>query len=130
MNKIIKISLSTIVLFVLLGLFGVHTPIVAKYIRSQIEPGMTRDEVVSIVVTNSITKPDACFWEVDGDNKPFISKRAICNPPEETYMVSGQTKGIKLTVLFMGPGFLHNDFSVKFDSSGKVVVISEIKQWD
>jgi hypothetical protein len=129
MKKYIKPILILLFVIVLLWIFGLQVPFIASKARDRIEKGMTISKVVEIVTSYS-KKPDICTWEKEGVDRAILSSRKQCNFPVQDVPLSSDGKSIKLTVVFMGPAFLHNDFKIYFDSSGSVLSISEVKHLD
>lgn len=128
-KKYVKLALVVLFVIVLLWIFGLQVPFIANKARDRVEKGMTIMKVVEIVTSYS-KKPDMCRWEKEGVAGLIYSSRKQCNFSVRDIPLSKHGNAIKLTVLFMGPAFLHNDFQIYFDSSGIVLSITEVKHWD
>lgn len=103
-----------------------HVPYYADMAHARIKHGMQINDVAQ-VLTDLAVKPTLCEWRRMDDQEYFASTRNGCQAPANLNPSQYKTE---LTVLFMGPGFLHNDFTVKFDKGGSVSDISELKHWD
>jgi len=128
MKKPAKISLGIVIIIAILFFFGLHTPFLLKGIKKQIRPGQSIEQVLD-VLNRAGKKPDLCCWEVQGIEDYLCSDPKTCKFPADQIQVKGMEQ-TRLTVLFMGPGFMHNDFHITFNSDGLVASISDVKQWD
>lgn len=128
MKKHVKVSFGIAILICILYFFILRTPLIINKIKNKIKTGQSVEQVLSIL-NSSGKKPDLCCWQAQGTNDYICSNPKICDFPVDEVNFDGKTK-IRLTVLFMGPGFIHNDFHILFDSTGTVVSISEVKRWD
>ena len=123
---------ASIVIAILIGIiyfFILRTPLIVNRIKNQIKAGQLVEKVMSIL-NSSGKKPDLCCWQAQGTNEYICSNPKICDLPTDDVKFDGSGSKIRLTVLFMGPGFIHNDFHILFDSTGIVVSISEVERWD
>lgn len=127
--KYIKLALIIFIVAIILWDIGIQVPFIANQARSQIKKSMSIAEVTGIL-TSYAKPPDICSWEKENADKPIFSTRKQCDFPKEAFLLEKGGKNIKLSITFMGPGFLHNDFQVIFDSSGYVLAVSEVKHWD
>ncbi len=130
-DKDIKVPFFTTAVCVIpiVYVFGVHVPFIANHARDQIKPGQSVNQVIDVVTSYS-KKPDLCSWRVKGDKDGFLSKRRECNFSSTKIALADNRKEFRLMVLFMGPGYLHNDFYVDFSSNGRVMSMSEVHHWD
>ena len=129
MKKNAKISLGIIVIIAIISLFSLRTSLIIKSIKKQIKPGQSVAEVMDVL--NGAGKiPDLCCWQIQGSDGNICSNAKNCEFPDEKIQLNKIDKEIQLTVLFMGPGFMHNDFHVTFTGDGLVDSISDLKQWD
>lgn len=103
-----------------------HVPYFAKKVHTGIQKGMTATEVVKII-TNSAIKPTLCHWRHEGSVKILASNREDCQIPSG---LDKSRSNVELTILYMGPGFMHNDFKVTFSDGRIVAAITEFRQWD
>ena len=110
------------------------SPAKAEKMHQQIKIGMSVSEVLDILDKN------------EGRHQYLIKLcREENNCEEEMYKLTEfikTTNGVinrkinyssfeaKILVLFMGPGFLKNDFWVYFDSENKVKSTTPVKHWD
>jgi len=129
MKKPTKISLVIVILIGILYFFGLHTPFIVNRVKKQIKSGQSVNQVMDIL-NSSRKKPDLCCWQTHGTKDYICSDPKSCDFPEDQIKFIGTEKEIRLTVLFMGPGFIHNDFHITFDGDGMVVSISDVKRWD
>ena len=109
----------------ILSLFQCHVPYLAKNTYEELKVGMTVNDVMSSV-NNGLIKPTLCSWSYDGNNENISSNSNECAIPKGIEINDRVTE---LTILYMGPGFLHNDFDVIFNS-GAVINVTEFRQWD
>jgi hypothetical protein len=129
MKKPIKISLAIVILIWILYIIGLHKPFVVNRVRKQIKQGQSIDQVIGIL-SNARQRPDLCCWQIAGTKDPICSVRKNCDFPKDKIMLNSEEQEIQLSVLFIGSSFSHNNFHVMFDSTGKVVSVSDIKRWD
>ena len=129
MKKPAKISLGIVIIIAMLFFFGLRTPLIVKGIKKQIKPGQSVEQVMD-VLNHDGKKPDLCCWQVQGTNDYICSDPKTCEFPQDQIQFKDMQQETRLTVLFMGPGFLHNDFHITFNSDGLVVSISDNKRWD
>ena len=129
MKKPAKISLGIVIIIAILFFFGLRIPLIVKGIKKQIKPGQSIGQVLD-VLNRAGKKPDICCWEVQGIEDYLCSDPKTCEFPADQIPVKGMEQEIRLTVLFMGPGFMHNDFYITFNGDGLVASISDVKQWD
>ncbi len=129
MKKYIKISIIILIIFGLLYTFDVHIPLLANNIQKQIVKGQSVNQVIEIL-TSYIIKPDLCCWRIDGAKDPVCSNRRQCDFPMDEIFLKDDGNNFELKILFMGPGFLHNDFNISFNSVGDVVSVSKVRHWD
>ena len=129
MKKPAKISLGIVIIFAILFFFGLRTPFLVKGIKKQIQAGQSVEQVMA-VLNRAGKKPDLCSWQVQGTNDYICSDPKTCEFPRDQIQFNRMEQEILLTVLFMGPGFMHNDFHVTFTGDGLVAFISDLKQWD
>ncbi|MFQ5994161.1 MAG: hypothetical protein ACE5K1_03630 [Acidiferrobacterales bacterium] len=126
MKKYVKPTLVTLVLIAgLLWISGAHVPYIANHARNQLKEGLLVNQVTEIV-TSYNTKPNFCIWRLTGTKAPIFSRKRECNFPDE---VRENGNEFQLTVVFMGPIYLHNDFDVHFSGGGKVISVSETRHW-
>jgi hypothetical protein len=126
MKRLAKYILSFVFVVLVLGLMQCHVPYFARKVHKGIEKGMTASEVVKIV-TDSVIKPTLCHWRHEGGEKYLASKREDCQIPSG---IDISRSNVELTILYMGPGFMHNDFKVTFSDGRIVTAITEFRQWD
>jgi hypothetical protein len=129
MKKPTKISLGVLVLIAVLYFFVLRTPVVVNGIKKQIIPGQSVEQVMDIL-NSSRKKPDLCCWQIQGTKDYICSDPKTCEFPEDQIQFNDMEQKTRLTVLFMGPGFMHNDFHVTFNEKGMVASISDLKRWD
>ena len=127
MNDIVARATITEV-FVLVTLLSVVTackgPSQAKAMREQIRVGMSYQEVASLLRSNE-----------DGHYFVKISDQDQVRPFAEFEKIVEESRGkkdtrISVNVLFMGPGYLHNEFDIVFGGDGMVEEVTPLKQWD
>ena len=128
MKKHKRILIAALIIIGFLALFGIHVPFIAGHIHKQIKVGQSVEEVTGIV-SGFIRKPDASSWRVEGTETRFYAGRQ-CTFPSDKIKFDGKTDNINLELCYVGPGFLKNDFYVTFNGYGKVVFVSDIRQWD
>ena len=99
-------------------------PSQAKALKQQIKPGMSAAEVASLLRSN---KDGRYLVKVSGRNqvRPFVEFEKILSETSKQ-----KDTRIVVNVLFMGPGFLHNEFDIILDTEGKVKSVTSLKQWD
>ena len=129
MTKYLKPTISIAVVVWILWIFGVHVPLVANRARDQIKKGMPINQVTEIVMSHA-KKPDLCDWEIENSKKTILSSRGHCDFPKQDIPLGDGGKSFKLTTLYMGPGYLHNDFKILFDNHGMMLAVSEVRHWD
>jgi hypothetical protein len=129
MKKPIKISSGIVIIIAVLYYFGLRTPLLVNGIKKQIKPGQSVEQVIT-VLNGAAKKPDICCWQMQGTQDYICSDPKTCDFPEDQIKFIGRQQKIRLTVLFMGPGFLHTDFHVTFYGDGMVASISEVERWD
>lgn len=129
MKRPIKFSLAIVILIWMLYILGLHKPFIVNCVRKQIKPGQSIDQVIDIL-SNARQNPDLCCWQIAGTKDPICSDRKNCDFPEGQINLNGVEQALQLSVLFIGPGFSHNNFQVIFDSVGNVVSVSGVKRWD
>ena len=85
---------------------------------------------VRAIITGYSEKPDACFWTRAVSGRVIAATHPLCPLPaaKETRTKEGGTW--RLGVLYMGPGFLHNDFDVRFDGANAVLSVPGVRHWD
>jgi len=113
----------------ILWIAGVGAPLVAERARSKIAEGMSVGEVRAII-TGYSEKPDVCFWTRAGSERVVAATHPVCPLPAAKEMRTTEGGTLRLQVLYMGPGFLHNDFDVRFDSANAVLSVSNVRHWD
>ena len=129
MKKPTKISLAIVILMGILYFFGLHTPFIVNRVKKQIKSGQSVNQVMDIL-NSSRKKPDLCCWQIQGTKDYICSDPKSCDFPIDQIKFIGTDQETRLTVLFMGPGFIHNDFHVTFGGNGMVASISDVKRWD
>ena len=129
MKKPAKISLGIVVIVAILFFLGLRTPFLIKGIKKQINPGQSVEQVMD-VLNRAGKKPDLCCWQVQGTEDYICSDPKTCEFPQDQIQLKNMEQEIRLTVLFMGPGFMHNDFHITFNGDGLVASISDVKRWD
>ena len=125
MKKYAKYLAGILLLACLAFLMQCHVPYFAGNVYEKIKPGMNLEEVTSIVNEGTI-KPKICSWSYGDEEKFLASEKDTCNIPNALNL---EKKDIALYVLYMGPGFLHNDFTVYF-TSGLTSKITDMRHWD
>jgi hypothetical protein len=129
MKKPAKISLGIVIIIAILFFFGLRTPFLIKGIKKQINPGQSVEQVMDVL--NRVgKKPDLCCWQVQGTEDYICSDPKTCEFPQDQIQLKNMEQEIRLTVLFMGPGFMHNDFHITFNGDCLVASISDVKRWD
>ena len=96
----------------------------AESLQKQIKPGMTAAEVADLLRSNK-----------DGHYNVKISGKDEIMPFSEFEKVFEKIREqedthVAVNVLFMGPGFSHNEFDILLDSEGKVESVTPLKKWD
>lgn len=129
MKKPIKISIGIVIIIAILYFFGLRTPLMINGIKKQIKAGQSVEQVMDIL-NEAGKKPDLCCWRIQGTKDYICSDPKKCDFPKDQIQLNDREQKIRLTVLFMGPGFMHNDFHVTFSGVGMVVSISDVKRWD
>ena len=129
MKKPAKISLGIVIIIAMLFFFGLRTPLIVKGIKKQIKPGQSVEQVMD-VLNRAGKKPDLCCWQVQGTKDYICSDPKTCEFPQDQIQFKNMAQDIRLTVLYMGPGFMHNDFHITFNAVVLVSSISDIKRWD
>ena len=127
MKKPVKFSI--FFLLVVSGAFTIWCYMPYYYscvMHARIKQGMPINDVLQ-VLTDAAVKPTLCQWRHQESQEYFSSNRNECRIPDNIDPSRFKTE---LTVLFMGPGFLHNDFTVNFEIGGSVSDVSELKHWD
>ena len=119
MKKPAKISLGIVIIIAILFFFGLRTPLIVNGIKKQIKPGQSVEQVMD-VLNRAGKKPDLCCWQVQGTNDYICSDPKTCEFPQDQIRFNSMEQEIRLTVLFMGPGFIHNDVHVTFNGYGLV----------
>lgn len=128
----IALILSALVLVGGVGyVFGCQEPVRIYLVHDAVRSGMTMNEVDvalaefdGLFVRKTLLDDDGAssfcggFQVVQGEVRPFERVAAGCPP------------AVEITVLLMGPGFLHNDFQVRTDDRGRVVSVSDVRHWD
>lgn len=117
------------VIFVAFALMvGCHMPLVARYAHSKIKIGMSANEVKSSL---SGLGQYHLYCETDKDEKDnAIFDDDKCFELILTLPNQQEIKSVKMSVLFMGPVFWHNDFFITFGKDGKVNDITPVRGWD
>jgi hypothetical protein len=54
----------------------------------------------------------------------------VCPLPAAQALHAKEGGNLRLQVLYMGAGFLHNDFDVQFASTNVVLSVSKVRPWD
>jgi hypothetical protein len=129
MKKILKGPLLIAILIGILFIIGQRTPVIAMRVKKQIKPGQSVNQVIEIL-NNAGKKPHLCCWQTAGIEDPICSNPKRCDFPGEKIKLNKVEQEVQLSVLYMGMGFLHNEFHVIFDGVGKVVFVSDVKRWD
>ena len=129
MKKTLKGPLLIAILIGILFIVGQRTPVIANRVKNQIKPGQSVDQVIEIL-NNARKKPHRCCWQTAGIKDPICSNPKRCNFPGEKIEFNGMQQEVQLTVLYMGMGFLHNEFHIIFDIAGNVAFVSDEKRWD
>ena len=126
MRKPAKFAIFFLLAVLVAYLMRCHIPYYAGTLHARIKPGMQASDVVRIL-NDAALKPALCDWRRKEGQEYFSSNRNECRLPENIDLSQFETE---LTVLFMGPGFLHNEFTVNFEKGGAVSAVSELKHWD
>ncbi len=104
-----------------------HAPFVARYANGKIKNGMTISEVKQSL--NGLGKYHI-YCEVDKKGQvDTLFDDAKC---EEVIsgVLNQHTDNVRMTVIFMGPVFLKNDFCINFGGDGKVKAVTVVRSWD
>ena len=125
-----NISIVTYVVTTLMAILTVMSiiscggPSHAKALQQKLKPGMSAPEVASVLRAN---KDGHYSVEVSGRNqvRPFTEFEKILSEISKE-----KDARISINVLFMGPGYLHNEFDVILNSEGIVTSVTSLKQWD
>jgi hypothetical protein len=125
MKKYVKYLAGILLLACLAFLMQCHVPYFASNVYEKIKPGMKINEVTSLVNEGTL-KPNTCLWSYGDEEKVLASEKHTCNIPGALNL---EKKNIALYVLYMGPGYQHNDFTVYF-SSGLTSEITDMRHWD
>jgi len=129
MKKPAKISLGIVIIIGILFFFGLRTPLIVNSMKKQIKPGQSIEQVMEML-NKSGKQPDLCCWQIQGTPEPVCSDPKSCQYPVDHIQFNDRGQETGLTVLYMGPGFIHNDFQVVFNGDGVVESISDVKSWD
>ena len=107
----------------------VDVPFSVVRIQKQFKSGQTTAEVAEIIKTARI-QPDICWWIIEGKEKPILSEKGDYEFPFDKITSSEKGGNFRMHLGYVGPGFLKNDFEIKFNISGNVVSVSDVKRWD
>ncbi|MBW2610884.1 MAG: hypothetical protein JRE12_00775 [Deltaproteobacteria bacterium] len=117
--------------FIVIGMFytcGLHVPFFVKNIHKQIKQGQSVDQAVNILNGSAIS-PDLCCWQII-EAEPLCSDSEFCIFPTNKIILNDTGPNFRLNVVYMGPGYMHNEFHVNFDSKGIVTTVTDIRKWD
>lgn len=107
---------------------GFHIPFIANYIQQKIKSGMTADEVESILKNQKISRHyESCQITINNENKDYFSS---CLEKINDLSRAKTNFTAEVSITFMGPAFIHNDFTITFNKEGKVEAVSSAKHWD
>ena len=133
MKKTKLFLLTHLLLILLVYLIGCSSD-KAEKVHQQIKIGMSAGEVLNILSKNEgrhkywiklCNKKDICEDKMYKPTEFIETINAIIN---RNVNYSGYEA--KIIVLFIGPGFLKNDFEVHFNPEGKVKLTTPVRHWD
>ena len=120
----VKATVIIVVLILLALPAGCQSPFVARYAQGKIQNGMTASEVNKVVTD-------------------LGAREVFCNIKQEELIIGQKCVDLidslasqdsidkaEMTVLFMGPVFLKNDFNVIFGKDRKVLSKTAVRSWD
>ena len=129
MKKYRTLIIVVCIIMVLLAVFGILIPFVVVHIQKQIKVGKHAAEVAEVIADYKI-QPDLCLWRFEGREKPVFSNRTQCEFPSDKIPLDGNGSNSELMLVYVGPGFLKNEFIVNFNNVGNVISVSDARRWD
>jgi hypothetical protein len=118
------VVIAPVIILALINISSCGGPSRAKALQRQLKPGMSAAEVALLLRSK---KDGRYFVKVSGRNqvRPFVEFETVLSETSKQ-----KDTRIVVNVLFMGPGFLHNEFDIILDSEGKVKSVTSLEQWD
>ena len=129
MKKYRTLIIVACIIVVFLAVFGIHIPFVVVHIQKQIKVGESVAEVVDVIADYKI-QPDICSWQFEETEKFVFSYRKKCEFPSDKIPLDGNGRNFEQLLVYVGPGFLKNDFIVTFNNVGNVISVSDVRRWD
>jgi len=133
MKKVKLILLIHFLLLLLVYLTGCSSN-KAEKVHQQIKINMSVNEVLNILSKNEGRHQywiKLCSKENICEDKIYALKEFIETTNEIiNKKINYSSYEAKIIVLFIGPGFLKNDFEVYFNSECKVKLITPVRHWD
>lgn len=113
---------------------GCLNPLRIYHVRNKIKVGISVSAVLDILAKN---KGHHSYW-LKLCSKENNCEEKMCEPAEFIKItknivnkkITYSTYEARINVLFVGPGFLKNDFKVYFNPEGKAESITPVKHWD
>lgn len=129
---------------------GCCAPLLTGFVYDKIDVGMTASEVQRILLTykghhayviktcssvdsdnNLIKSRWVSEWKNDCKDKFYEPQEFFNRLKEPAIQKNGRiVTDTYISVCFIGPGFLKNDFKIYFGLDGKVERVSDVKHWD
>jgi hypothetical protein len=96
----------------------------ATALREQLKPGMSASEVAELLRSYKNAHYKVRVSGQEG-MRPFTEFEKLLHEASKQ-----ENARVVVNVLFMGPGFLHNEFDIVLASEGKGESLTPLKQWD
>ncbi len=139
-----------VALVVCLFIVVCYAPLLIGFVYDRINIGMTASEVQRILVTykghhayviktcSSLDSDNHLIksrwlseWKNDCKDKLYDSQEFFNRLKAPLIETNGrEVTDAYISVRFIGPGFLKNDFNIYFGIDGKVERVSDVKHWD
>jgi len=107
-----------------------HAPFVADSARGEITEGINALEVSRALARHEIGRFPLVSCQLDPASPDRRSNGEPCFEAISTRAAAGEDASMTLEVLYMGPAYVHNDFEVRFGSSGTVESTADLRSWD